>query len=159
MKNDWYKDKGEEGGDEGTGDDTGTDSTGGDQQEAPADPTDGVSDQDQKQAEEQLYDTLTDEQKRIRTLELKVSFDRLYEESDTIISAINNIPKTNENIDTIRRLSISMNNVKKYVVDYITKNFDSNSYIDNYSNHIKFLAIMDTVRKIIDEIAKQQNVK
>ena len=52
-----------------------------------------------------------------------------------------------------------MNNVKKYVVDYITKNFDSNSYIDNYSNHIKFLAIMDTVRKIIEEIAKQQNVK
>ena len=69
-------------------------------------------------------------------MELKVSFDRLYEESDTIISAINNIPKTNENIDTIRRLSISMNNVKKYVVDYITKNFDSNSYIDNYSNQI-----------------------
>ena len=147
----------------GTGDggDQGQDqgSSGNTQQQAPADPTDGIKDQEQKEAEEQLYDTLTDEQKRIRTLELKVSFSKLYEESDTIINAINGIPKNNDNIDTIRRLSLNMDKVKKYIVDYLTLNFDYNSYIDNYATSIKFLAIMDTVKKILNELSKQQKIK
>ena len=89
---------------------------------------------------------------------MKVNFSKLYEESDTIINAVNNIPKTNENIDTIRKLSINMNKIKKYIVDYLTLNFDSNTYIDNYATSIKFLAILDTVKRILSELSKQQKI-
>ena len=152
-------DAGGEGSDEG-GDDTGEsqdDNQNNDQ--SPADPTDNLSDEDQKNSEQQIYDTLTDEQKRIRVLELKINFKDLYEETDNVLRSINNIPKTNENIDRIRRIIIVINKVKKYLVDFIGTNFDMNSYIDNYSTYIKFVSVFRTITKVINEINNENSKK
>ncbi len=109
-----------------------------------------------QQSEDQIYETLSDDQKKIRVLQLKLSFKELYEESDVVLNAINNINKTEDNMDTIRRLINVLNNVKQYILDYISKVFDKKTYMDNNVVYVKYINVFRTVRKAIDELNKNQ---
>lgn len=109
-----------------------------------------------KQDEDKLYDTLTDDQKKIRTLQLKISFKDIYEQCDSVLNSINEIPKSDENIEIIRRLIVVINNVKKYITDYIAYEFDKNTYLDNNQIYIKYINVFRTIKKTIDELAKPQ---
>lgn len=152
---------GEEGGEapaEGDGQDSG--GNGGQQQApaqnaAPADPTDNISDEDVKSSEEQMYDTLSDDQKRIRTLSLKMEFKQLYESILTVIDGINNIPKSLDNIDSIKRVTNYVTKAKNILIDYIQNNFDKNPYLENYAIYIKFMAIFRTVGNVINDLNAQ----
>lgn len=134
-----------------------TDGTG-DNTDVPSDTgeiTDGI-DSDMQKSEDQIYETLSDDQKKIRILQLKLSFKELYEESDAVLNAINNINKTEDNMDTIRRLINVLNNVKQYILDYISKVFDKRTYMDNNVVYVKYINVFRTIRKTIDELNKNQ---
>lgn len=148
---------------EGTaeGDDTtgeGTDEGGGNTDGAaaedapPADPTDNISDEDIKTSEEQIYDSLTDDQKRIRVLQLKIDYKDLYETIITTKEGINSIPKTMENLDAIKRLILFVEKTKNILIDYIQNNFDKNPYLENYAMYIKFMSVFRTISKVIEDI-------
>lgn len=126
----------------------------GDGQSTGAEPSDEEADQ----SESQLYDTLSDDQKKIRILQLKINFQNLYREADSVLNAINNIPKSDSNIETLRRLIDTLNNVKQYVLDYVTRSYDSTTYLDNNQVYIKFIGVFRTIRKVIDDLAKEQNL-
>lgn len=105
-----------------------------------------------KQDEDLLYDALSEDQKKIRILQLKLGFKDLYTETDAVLTAINNIPKQDDNIETIRRLIIVLNNVKQYILDYISTQFDNRSYLDNNQIYIKYINVFRTIRKVIEEL-------
>ena len=150
---------GEEGTDDGTGDpnaDQGQDAGGG-TMGAQGDPSDNIADQEQQEAEKQLYDTLTEEQKQLRVLRLKKSYKQLFNQSENILNAINGITKTQENIDTLRRVIEALSKIKKLLIQYTSTNFDMNTYIENYSNYIKFLAVFRTISKVMDELTNSDN--
>lgn len=105
-----------------------------------------------KQAEDTLYDALSEDQKKIRILQLKLGFKDLYTETDAILTAINNIPKQDDNIETIRRLIAVLNDVKQYILDYMSTQFDKRSYLDNNQIYIKYINVFRTIRKVIDEL-------
>lgn len=111
---------------------------------------------EEDQSESQLYDTLTDDQKKIRILQLKIDFQNLYKEADSVLNAINSIPKTEDDIETLRRLIETLNNVKKYVLDYVTSTFDKTTYLDNNQVYIKFIEVFRTIRRVIDDLSKEQ---
>ena len=143
------------------GDDTtgeGTDEGGGDTDGAaaedapPADPSDNISDEDIKTSEEQIYDSLTDDQKRIRVLQLKIDYKDLYETIITTREGINSIPKTMENLDAIKRLVLFVEKTKNILIDYIQNNFDKNPYLENYAMYIKFMSVFRTISKVIEDI-------
>ena len=139
-------------GDNGTGDSTGEGDQGTDAASPPADPTDSISDEDVKAAEEQIYDSLTDDQKRIRVLQLKIDYKDLYETIITTKEGINSIPKTMDNLDTIKRLTLFTEKTKTILIDYIQNNFDKNPYLENYAMYIKFMAVFRTISKVIEEL-------
>ena len=148
---------GEEGGDAEGGNEEGGEQPAQDQQQpagkqAPADPTDGIDDDEDRAAEEAIYDTLTDDQKRIRVLQLKLDYKNLYETMMTTIDGVNRIPKNAENIETIKRLILLLTKAKKILIDYIEKNFDSNPYLENYTMYIKYMAVFRTASKVIEEL-------
>lgn len=105
-----------------------------------------------KKAEDTLYDALSEDQKKIRILQLKLGFKDLYTETDAILTAINNIPKQDDNIETIRRLIAVLNDVKQYILDYMSTQFDKRSYLDNNQIYIKYINVFRTIRKVIDEL-------
>lgn len=154
--------EGEEGGEEGVdgdtgeaGADTGADVSG--NMGVGTGETNDPTSESIKTSEEEIYDTLTDEQKKNRVLQLKIDFQSLFQQADATISAVNEIPKTEDNIESIHRIINVMNDVKKYVVDYMAIVFDKTSFLDNNATYVKYVAIFDTTRKAIDEIVKNQN--
>ena len=138
--------------DDGTGTDDTTADSGSTTEALPADPSDNISDEDVKAAEEQIYDSLTDDQKRIRVLQLKIDYKDLYETIITTKEGINSIPKTMENLDTIKRLTLFTEKTKGILIDYIQNNFDKNPYLENYAMYIKFMAVFRTISKVIEEL-------
>ena len=67
---------------------------------------------------------------------------------------MNDIPRTMENIDSLKRVSNYILKARDILIDYIQNNFDTNPYLENYVNYVKFMAVFRTVSKVIDEIAK-----
>lgn len=120
--------------------------------DAPADPTDAVSDDEDRAAEEAIYDSLTDDQKRIRVLQLKLDYKELYETFNTTLDGVNNIPKNADNLETIKRLTMLITKAKSILIDYIENNFDSNPYLENYTMYVKYMAVFRTAAKVIEEI-------
>lgn len=118
----------------------------------PENPSDNVKDEEKRAAEESIYDSLTDDQKRIRVLQLKIDYKDLYETIVTTMEGINDIPKTVENLDTIKRLNIFLGKAKQILIDYIENNFDTTTYIENYTMYLKYLAVFRTVAKVIEEL-------
>lgn len=149
-----------EDGDTGTEDETGTtgeEGTGGVEETGESSIGDSGNDQDElKQEEDKLYDTLTDDQKKIRILQLKILFKNIYEQADSTLNSINDIPKSDENIDIIRRLIVVLNNVKDYITDYMNFEFDNHTYLDNNQIYIKYINIFRTIQKTIEELAKTE---
>lgn len=142
-----------EGGDkESDGGNSGDDKGGKSDNEAPDDPTDQISDEDIKSAEETIYDSLTDDQKRIRVLQLKLDYRDLYDTMINTIEGLNGIPTNMDNIETIKRLVGLLTKSKKILIDYINNNFDKCAYLENYSNYIKYMAMLRTASKVIDEL-------
>lgn len=158
---------GEEGGDPGAeggeeGQDGGDNGGGGNQQPAPpADPSDNISDEDVKASEEQIYDSLTDDQKRIRTFNLKVQYKGIYEAIMTMVDNLNNIPKSADNLETLKKVITYSTKVKEILIDYIQYNFDKNPYLENYATYIKFMAIFRTISRVIEDmnVQKEKNKK
>lgn len=115
--------------------------------------------QEIKDNEAKLYETLSDDEKNQRILQLKNDFKDLYDQSDATINAVNTIDKNDDNIETIQRLINTLNNMQNYIRDYLTMVFDKKSYMDNNAIHLKFAAMFDTVRKVIDELNAESKNK
>lgn len=153
---------GEEGGDPGAqggeeGQEGGDNGGGGNKEPAPpTDPTDNISDEDVKASEEQIYDSLTDDQKRIRTFNLKVQYKGIYEAIMTMVDNLNNIPKSADNLETLKKVITYSNKVKEILIDYIQYNFDKNPYLENYATYIKFMAIFRTISRVIEDMNTQK---
>lgn len=137
---------------------------GGDQQpeqqpakELPKDPTDAISDDDDRAAEEAIYDSLTDDQKRIRVLQLKLNYKDLYETMSNTLEGINGIPKNADNLETIKRLILLLNKAKNILIDYVENNFDSSPYLENYTVYMKYIAVFRTASKVIEELNASKN--
>ena len=120
--------------------------------ELPKDPTDAISDDDDRAAEEAIYDSLTDDQKRIRVLQLKLNYKDLYETMSNTLEGINGIPKNADNLETIKRLILLLNKAKNILIDYVENNFDSSPYLENYTVYMKYIAVFRTASKVIEEL-------
>jgi hypothetical protein len=70
---------------------------------------------------------------------------------------INGIPKNSDNIDTIKKISDFLIRTKSILIDYVENNFDKNTYLENYANYLKFVAVFRTVGNIIGQMASDQN--
>lgn len=150
-------DSGADDGSSDTGDDT--DTTDGDTADAGNPATDdGTAEDDQAgvQAEDQLYDTLSDDQKKIRILQLKLNYRDLYNETDLIMNGINNITKTDTNTDAIYRVVDTIQSIRQCLIDYIENVFDRSTYLSNNEIYIKYISIFRTIKKTIDELSNDQ---
>ncbi|WP_301204461.1 hypothetical protein [Bacteroides acidifaciens] len=154
IQDDFSMGDGAEEGTDDMGSDTATD-TGGDLGNTSTGNIDKTS-QEIKDNEAKLYETLSDDEKNQRILQLKNDFKSIYDQTDATINAVNAIEKNEDNIETLQRLINILNNMQKYVQDYLTMVFDKRSFMDNNAVHLKFAAMFDTIRKVIDELNKEQ---
>lgn len=149
-------DDSEEGGDstEG-GDDSGSEETtedDGDQQEGEEQPE--GQDYDINKIEDELFSSLTPEQIAIKNHELKDQFIELYSIIGSTLVRINDISKSNENINVLKFITEKLLELREMIDFNITTAYQTRTYIENNIIYQQCIATLNAIADIIDNIPK-----
>lgn len=109
---------------------------------------------DLKQKEEKLLSNLTPEQLDIKHKELKNNFLNMYDIVNNIIERISDISVNERSIATVEFISNQLSNLKDMIVDYLNTTYKTKSYIENYINYNRFMAVLNGINKLIEEMNK-----
>lgn len=108
-----------------------------------------------KEQEEDLYENLTPEQLDIKHRELKDRFLELFDTTTSVIDRINDISVVEENLEIIKYVSNTLSNLRDMLTDYINSVYKTKSYIENLVNYNKFLAVLNGISDILEEMNKK----
>lgn len=152
-----FMDDGGEGGDsaEGGGDDSGSEETsedGEDQQEGEEQPE--GQDYDINKIEDELFSSLTPEQIAIKNHELKDQFIELYSIIGSTLVRINDISKSNENINVLKFITEKLLELREMIDFNITTAYQTRTYIENNIIYQQCIATLNAIADIIDNIPK-----
>ena len=109
--------------------------------------------------EKELFVGLTQEQINIKVMELKNQYIEVYNTTINIINRLNKTTKTTSNIKILEFIIKKLMQLKELVYFYLANTFDTKSYIENSINYQEYLAILNTVNKILDQIKMQNEDK
>ena len=98
------------------------------------------------------YDNLTPEQLDIKHKELKDQYGRMYDMIMSLIDRIGDVSPSEENIGTMQYVSKTLSTLKDMIIDYISKVYQTKSYIENSINYGRFLAQLNGINKILEEM-------
>ena len=148
-------DQGGEGGDEYEMNDPETDNS-----ENQDDTDSGVGDQDDpsqklKDIEKSIFDQLSPEQQKTKTMELKNLYNETYEKCQSIIDTISSIEKVPDQAKVYDYIVRNLTDLQRYIRDYLENLFDSKTYIENMTELQKYLAILDTINNVFKEMQKK----
>lgn len=109
-----------------------------------------------KAMEDEIFSGLSDAQKLIKVSELKGSFSKLYRSCDMIFNKIDIIPKSDDNLLVLERITNTLSDLKQYIEHYLMYTFDTKTYLENETNLQKFISIFNAVKEIFAQISKQK---
>ncbi len=125
----------------------GTDDTAG------SEPTDDPSSK-LKDIEKSIFDQLTSEQQAAKTKELKSLYNDTYNKCQTIVDMVSTAEKEPSQAKVYDYIINNLVDLQKYIRDYLDDIFDSKTYIENMTELQKYLAILDTINNVFEEIKK-----
>ena len=105
-----------------------------------------------KDLEAQLFSNLTPEQISIKNIELKTKFIDMHELVQKVITRVDNLKKTEENLHTLDFVIKKLTELAEMINDYITRTYDTNTYIENQVNYKTFLVTLDIITKILEQV-------
>ena len=152
-----FMDDGGEGGDsaESGGDDSGSEEApedGDNQQEGEEQPE--GKDYDINKIEDELFSSLTPEQIAIKNHELKDQFIELYSIIGSTLVRINDISKSNENINVLKFITEKLLELREMIDFNITTAYQTRTYIENNIIYQQCIATLNAIADIIDNIPK-----
>lgn len=114
---------------------------------------------DIKQREEELYNELSPEQLDIKHRELKNQYLAMYDMVVSIIDRIGDVNVAEENIHTVEYVSNNLSKLKDMLTDYVDSVYQTKSYIENSINYNRFLAVLNGINKILEEMNSKNDEK
>ena len=118
--------------------------------EDPSDPS-----QKLKDIEKSIFDQLTPEQQKTKTTELKNLYSETYDKCQSIIDIVGGIEKAPDQAKIYDYIVKNLLDLQKYIRDYLENLFDSKTYIENMTELQKYLAILDTINNVFNELQKK----
>ena len=115
-------------------------------------PVDGI-----KKKEEEILADLTPEELDIKHRELKKQFLAMFDTTTNLIERINNISLNTEHIPVIEYISNKLAQLRTMLCDYMESVYKTKSYTENYVNYNRFLAALNGISKILEEINKNDD--
>lgn len=117
------------------------------------DTSDTVTDSPAKEAERQLFDSLSPEEQAIKNNMLKKLYIELYTNCNNIIDKLNNIGSELDEVNPqIKRVLALLFNLKQMIDDYLTNIYKTKSYIENDIMFNRYLSVLNSVKNIIKDI-------
>ena len=141
--------------DDGGGDDSGSEEApedGDNQQEGEEQPE--GQDYDINKIEDELFSSLTPEQIAIKNHELKDQFIELYSIIGSTLVRINDISKSNENINVLKFITEKLLELREMIDFNITTAYQTRTYIENNIIYQQCIATLNAIADIIDNIPK-----
>lgn len=112
---------------------------------------------DLKAAEEEMYANLTPEQLDIKHKELKGQFLEMFDMVSELIDRIGDAGTSEENIKIIEYISNNLINLKDMISDYVNDVYQTKSYIENSIVYNRFLATLNGINRLLEEIQVKDN--
>ena len=109
--------------------------------------------------EEELFSSLTPEQIAIKNHELKNQFIELYSIIGSTLVRINDISKTNENINVLKFITEKLLELREMIDFNITTAYQTRTYIENNIIYQQCIATLNAIGDIIDNIPKLNDIK
>jgi len=110
-----------------------------------------------KEKEEEIYSNLTPEQLDIKHKELKSQFLAMFDMTTEIVQRINNIALDAKDVPVVEYVSNNLSKLRKMITDYMQSVYKTKSYTENYINYNRFLATLNGISKILEEINKNED--
>lgn len=110
-----------------------------------------------KQQEEELYANLTPEQLDIKHKELKSQFLAMYDMIVSVLDRIGDVSIAEENIGIMEYVSNNLSRLKDMITDYMNSVYKTKSYTENSVNYNRFLAVLNGITKILEEMNKKED--
>ena len=107
-----------------------------------------------KQQEEEIYD-LSPELLDIKHKELKTQFLSMYDMTTAIIDRIGDASINEENISVVEYISDTLSRLRTMLTDYVDSIYASKSYMENFVAYNRFLAVLNGVNKLLEELDKK----
>lgn len=104
--------------------------------------------------DEEIMPELTAEEQAIKIRELKRLYNDLYISIIEISNRLNDILNDENNSEVLSRIGGVLYDLKVYMAEYITKQFATKSYYENDTMFVRFLSATDTVKRIVENLAK-----
>ena len=121
-------------------------------------PEDGegqVTADDARGMEQELFQDLTPDQIDLKHKELKSKYLELYNSTSNIVDRVNEIPTSDNTIASITFIAKKLAELRKMVADYMNDVYSTKSYMENAINYNRFLAVLNGINKILDEINEE----
>lgn len=130
-----------------------------DEEDTTDDTQDDVSDDNDpsaklKNLEKSIFDQLSPELQQSKTTELKKLYNDTYDKCQSIVDIISTADKQPDQVKIYDYILNSLIDLQKYIKDYLTNIFDSKTYIENMTELQKYLAILDTVNGVFEDMSK-----
>ena len=128
--------------------------------------TDSGSSYDSSSGEEEpvkhntdIFSQLTKEEQDIKISELKKLYNELYINCDDMLNKINSINPDEDTMIPLTKITSALYSLKQYIGDYIKKLFPIKSYIENDVTYNRYLIIIQSITKIINNISDEVEEK
>lgn len=116
------------------------------------------TDTEEKELDRELFDTLSESEKKRKISTLKKLYMELYSKCNTLIDKFNQITDDgNEDFNpVIKRILTVLYEMKEYVSYYLLNVYDNNSYIENDINFNRYLSVLNGIKHITEELQKEK---
>jgi len=112
----------------------------------------GEEDYDLDKIEDELFSSLTPEQIAIKNHELKNQFIEVYSIIGSTLVRINDIPKSNDNINILKFVTEKLLELREMIDYNITVAYSTRTYIENNIIYQQCIATLNAIADIIDNI-------
>lgn len=148
---------GADGGGDDESDDTGTSDEEGEEGDEEGESQEDNTYEDLRKIEAELFSNLSPEQVDIKNKELKQRFIDVYGTIASVILRINDIPKTDNNVEILHFVTDKLMELKDLVDFNITKAFDTKTYIENSINYQICLTTLNNISDIIATVTETED--
>lgn len=136
-----------------SGDDSGSDDSSSSSSSSDSDEEDTVKSDSLKAKDKELFDSLTPAEQKLKLKSLKQLFVDMYSNCDNIIEKFNSLAaEYDEANDQIDRIVGTLYGLRKMISDYLLNKFDTSSYIENDIMFNNYLAILNSIKNISEDI-------
>ncbi|MBR6289408.1 MAG: hypothetical protein IKR19_08735 [Acholeplasmatales bacterium] len=112
------------------------------------------SDSEPVEANTDMFGALSAEEQIMKISELKNQYAQLYNSCDDLLEKISNINNNEVSIAPLSKLTNTLNDLKKYIIDYLYNQFDSKSFYENDVKLNFFLSIFSSISEVLVDIYK-----